>query len=185
MTDVVGVLAAVLTTSAWVPQVERTLRKGTASDFSWSYLALYGVGLLAWLGYGLGRDDAVIVVSNALPLGGIAALATVKLRSKRFRFGKMELVVPAGTHPATALQSLGVIGPQLAADLRAVGIADPESLRAVGVEDANRRLVDAGLQTGVHSRQAIDAALQGRGSLEGAWGSASVHRHRRWHWPRH
>jgi len=168
MADLVGVLAAVLTTSCWVPQLYRTLRRGTASDFSWSYLVIYGLGLLAWLLYGLARRDDVLVVSNAVVFVSVAVLSAVKLRSRLYRFAHVELVVPGGTDAATALRSLRELGPKLAADLEAVGIRDPESLREAGVEDANRRLVDAGLQTGVHSRQAIEAALTMRPRRPGA-----------------
>ena len=129
-TDFFGVLAATLTTLAWMPQVRRTLRRGTAADFAWWYLALYGTGLGFWFVYGLLRPDAVIVVSNAVVLASVAILVVVKLRSRLFRFRHFELVLPAGTDPATALETLEQLGPRLAHDLRAVGISDPDALRA-------------------------------------------------------
>lgn len=175
MTDVAGVVAAALTTACWIPQVRRTLRRGTASDFAWSYLAIYGIGLTMWLVYGLALGDPVISVSNALVLLSVVVLVAVKLRSKLVRVGHVEVVVPAGTDPVTALQSLREVGPRLAADLKAVGIPDPDSLRATGIEVANRRLVAAGLQTGVHSRKAIEAALASGGTIEGPWGTATFH----------
>jgi len=57
--------------------------------------------------------------------------------------------------PATTLESLEQLGPRLAHDLRAVGIPDPDALRATGTDEANRRLVEAGLQAGMHSLQAM------------------------------
>jgi MtN3 and saliva related transmembrane protein len=159
MTLAMGVFAAVLTTSCWVPQLRRTLRRGTASDFAWPYLALLSLGLAGWFVYGILRADPVIVFSNALVLGSVLIVISVKLRSRRLTFNEVELAVPAGTDPVAALESLVNIGPQLAADLRRVGITDAPSLRTVGIEEANRRLVESGLQTGVHSRQAIQAAI--------------------------
>ncbi len=207
MADLVGVVAAFLTTSCWIPQLFRTLRRGTASDFSWSYLIIYGSGLAVWLLYGLFRRDPVIYVSNAVALVSVGMLAAVKVRSRLFRFEHVELVVPGWADPATALQSLREIGPQLAADLKAVGISDPAALRAAGAEDANRRLMEAGLQTGVHSRLAIEAALkklrqgpvqgeepvelepvgsegsapapEARGAIEGRWGILTLRRRAR------
>src|ERR1039458_3338074 len=126
--------AAVLTTSCWVPQLQRTLRRGTASDFAWPYVALLSVGLGGWFVYGILRDDLVIVVSNALVLGSVLVVISVKLRSRRLTFDHVELAVPAGTDPVAALESLVEIGPRLAADLRKVGIADAPSLRTVGCE---------------------------------------------------
>ncbi len=159
MTLAMGVFAAVLTTSCWVPQLRRTLRRGTASDFAWPYLALLSFGLAGWFVYGILRDDLVIVISNGLVLGSVLVVTSVKLRSRLLSFDHVELAVPAGTDPVAALESLVDIGPWLAADLHRVGIADAPSLRTVGLEEANRRLVESGLQTGMHSRQAIQAAI--------------------------
>jgi hypothetical protein len=79
-------------------------------------------------------------------------VSVVKLRSRRLTIDKLELTVPAGGDTLAALESLVTIGPRLAQDLRAVGITDVPTLRAVGIDEANRRLVDSGLQTGTYSR---------------------------------
>ncbi len=59
----------------------------------------------------------------------------------------------------TALETLVNIGPQLAADLRFVGIDSAESLRDVGAQDAAQRLEDAGLRDCTHARRALQGAL--------------------------
>jgi len=122
---------------------------------------LLSVGLAGWFIYGILRDDLVIVVSNALVLGSVLVVISVKLRSRRLTFDQVELALPAGTDPVAALESLVDIGPRLAADLRNVGIPDAPALRTIGIDEANRRLVESGLQTGMHSRQAIQAAISG------------------------
>lgn len=164
--DLFGAFAATLTTLSWMPQVRRTLRRGTASDFAWSYLALYGIGLGFWIVYGLIRADAVLLVANVVALASVVVLVVVKLRSRLIEVEHLELVLPAGTDPAAALKSLEQLGPRLAQDLRAVGIPDPDALRETGADEANRRLVEAGLQTGIHSRRAIRTALDGEGAVE-------------------
>jgi len=143
MVTLIGVLAAVLTTSCWAPQLRRTLRRGTASDFAWPYLALLLVGVAGWCAYGLLRGDLVIVVSNSLVFGFVLVVITVKLRSRRYTFEQVEFVVRGGEDPVTALESLAEIGPRLAADLRKVGIEDATSLRRLGTEEANRLVIDA------------------------------------------
>jgi hypothetical protein len=45
MVVVVGVISAALTTLSWEPQLRRTLRRGTATDFAWTYLLMLGAGL--------------------------------------------------------------------------------------------------------------------------------------------
>jgi TfoX C-terminal domain len=61
----------------------------------------------------------------------------------------------------TALESLVNIGPKLAADLRAVGVPDVETLRGIGAQEAAQRLADAGLRDCTHARRALDGALAG------------------------
>jgi hypothetical protein len=139
--------------------LRRTLRRGTASDFAWPFLPLLSVGLAGWFANGTLRHDLVIVISNGLVLGSVLVVISVKLRSRPLTFDQVELAVPAGADPVAALESLVDIGPRLAADVRKIGIADAPALRTVGIEEANRRLVESGLQTGVHSRRAIRKAI--------------------------
>jgi TfoX-like protein len=61
----------------------------------------------------------------------------------------------------TKLQTLVNIGPKLDAQLQAVGIPDVETLRAVGVDEAVRRLEAAGHRDARHAEHAIQGALAG------------------------
>ncbi len=77
-----GALAGVLTTACWLPQVARCLKRRSARDFSWVYLLALGLGVAAWVSYGLARADAVIVVTNASTLLLISVLVAVKVRTE-------------------------------------------------------------------------------------------------------
>jgi len=61
----------------------------------------------------------------------------------------------------TPLEGLVNIGPRLAADLRAVGIEDVETLREVGADESAARLEPAGLHDCTHAKRALDGALRG------------------------
>ena len=61
----------------------------------------------------------------------------------------------------TALETLVNVGPQLAADLRFVGIDSAETLTEVGADDAAQRLENAGLRDCTHARRAFQGALDG------------------------
>ncbi len=61
----------------------------------------------------------------------------------------------------TALEDLVNIGSKLAADLRAVGVPDEETLREVGAQVAAERLAAAGLRDCTHARRALEGALAG------------------------
>jgi len=75
-----GFVAAVITTSAWVPQALKTMRSRSAKDFSWSSLALLLAGIGLWLGYGVLRRDVAIVGANFVTLLLVLTIAGVKRR---------------------------------------------------------------------------------------------------------
>jgi MtN3 and saliva related transmembrane protein len=77
---IIGVLAAVGTTGAWLPQFVKTWRTRCANDFSWTYLALMASGVALWLVYGVLRRDAVIIVANATTLVLVLMVMFVKYR---------------------------------------------------------------------------------------------------------
>ena len=78
----IGLLAGLLTTGAWVPQLLRTWRTRSCEDISWGYLVAMTVGFVTWLTYGVVIAEPAIVVTNvvtlALVLGLVALKATVR-----------------------------------------------------------------------------------------------------------
>jgi len=74
----VGIAAACLTTGSWVPQALRTLRTRSTGDFAWSYLLMFGGGVLLWLVYGLLRGDVAIIGANGVTLLLVGRIALVK-----------------------------------------------------------------------------------------------------------
>lgn len=75
-----GLIAALVTTGAWVPQAWKTVRSRSARDFSWSSLAMLVVGISLWLGYGVIRRDPAIVLANLVTLLLVLVIAAVKRR---------------------------------------------------------------------------------------------------------
>lgn len=82
MVTVIGALAAIGTTAAWLPQVFKTWKSRSAEDFSWGYLALFSSGVSGWLIYGILKKDGVIVAANAVTLLLVLTVAFVKMREK-------------------------------------------------------------------------------------------------------
>ncbi len=74
----IGMLAACLTTSSFLPQALKTWRTRSAADFSWPYLALFGVGISTWNLYGFLRRDPAIVAANTLTLGLFLVIIVIK-----------------------------------------------------------------------------------------------------------
>lgn len=83
LTTIVGSLAAIGTTAAWLPQVIKTLRTGRADDFSRGYLALFAAGVAFWLFYGILRHDPVIIAANTATLALVFVIVAVKVRSRK------------------------------------------------------------------------------------------------------
>ena len=75
-----GMVAATLTTVAFLPQVLRTWRTRSTSDISLGMFATYVVGIFLWLVYGLFLRDIPLIASNAVTLVLSGAILVLKLR---------------------------------------------------------------------------------------------------------
>jgi len=78
--EVLGLMAGGLTTVAFVPQVAKTWRTGSADDFSLPMLAMFVTGVLLWLAYGLLIAAPSVWIANAVTAPLAFYLLWVKLR---------------------------------------------------------------------------------------------------------
>jgi MtN3 and saliva related transmembrane protein len=86
--DAIGIVAGVLTTLAFVPQVIRVWRTRSARDLSLASFAIFTAGVALWLLYGVAIDALPVIVANAVTLVLAAAILVMKLafdRPKRRR----------------------------------------------------------------------------------------------------
>jgi MtN3 and saliva related transmembrane protein len=83
LVSLIGVAAAVLTTSSFVPQIIKAYRTKTMDDVSHYLMSLFGTGTLLWMVYGFYKSDWVIVVANAT-----ATAFNVILLYLKFSYGK-------------------------------------------------------------------------------------------------
>lgn len=88
---IVGYAAAALTTLAFLPQVVKTWRSGSARELSLATLALMTTGVALWLGYGLATGDGPLAAANGVTLALVASLLALKLRD----LGRREPPSPA------------------------------------------------------------------------------------------
>lgn len=80
LTELVGALAAVLTTASFVPQVWHTWRTRDVGGISLGMYAAFATGVFLWLLYGLLLDAWPIVVANAVTLALAIAILAMKIR---------------------------------------------------------------------------------------------------------
>ncbi len=64
--EIVGMLAAFLTTSAFLPQVYKAYRNKSAKDVSLTMYLVLLVGLLLWLYYGWHIESMAIIMANSV-----------------------------------------------------------------------------------------------------------------------
>jgi MtN3 and saliva related transmembrane protein len=77
LSSYVGGVAAVCTTSAFIPQIFKIWRQG-GRDLSYKMLTLYLTGLVLWLIYGLMLHAAAIIWANAITSGLVAIAMALK-----------------------------------------------------------------------------------------------------------
>ena len=80
---VIGLAAAVCTTTANLPQLKKAWTTGQTDDISLKTLLLFGCGLVLWVVYGILKADIVIILANAISLAVLAALLFLKLMQTR------------------------------------------------------------------------------------------------------
>jgi MtN3 and saliva related transmembrane protein len=76
--EYVGTIAAVCTTSAFIPQIVKIKRQGGA-DLSYPMLFLYLTGVLLWLVYGLLLHAAAVIWANGATSFLVAVALVLKV----------------------------------------------------------------------------------------------------------
>lgn len=78
--ELLGLVAATLTTGAFVPQAWKTWRTRSARDFALPMLAMFVLGVALWLAYGLAIGSLGLIFANAVTLPLTLVILYVKLR---------------------------------------------------------------------------------------------------------
>lgn len=81
LAEVIGAVAALLTTAAFVPQAFKVLRTRETAAISLTMYALFTAGVALWLAYGIITVQWSITIANATTLALAALILGVKLRS--------------------------------------------------------------------------------------------------------
>jgi MtN3 and saliva related transmembrane protein len=65
---IIGIVAALLTSFSYVPQVRKMWRTKSVSDVSSTTIFQMGLGCLLWLVYGISRTDFIIISANVVAI---------------------------------------------------------------------------------------------------------------------
>ena len=77
--DFSGVAAGILTTIAFIPQVVKTWRSGSADDISMFMFLLFSLGVLMWLIYGVTLSSWPMIIANSITLILAISIIVMKL----------------------------------------------------------------------------------------------------------
>lgn len=80
LTSIIGVLAGVLTTVSFVPQVIRTVTSRDTRSISLGMYTLFTLGVFLWLVYGVVLGDLPIVLANGVTFVLAGIVLSLKLR---------------------------------------------------------------------------------------------------------
>ena len=78
--EIIGFIAAILTTSAFIPQVYKTRKTKSVENLSLSMYLVMLTGVILWLVYGFYIKSTAIIVANALTSALILMLLNYKIR---------------------------------------------------------------------------------------------------------
>lgn len=66
--DIIGYIAATLTTASFLPQAILTIKTKDTDSLSLSMYSIFTLGVLFWLIYGVYKSDNAIIFANAITL---------------------------------------------------------------------------------------------------------------------
>ncbi|MEZ0323384.1 MAG: SemiSWEET transporter [Hydrogenothermaceae bacterium] len=76
--ELIGLIAATLTTSAYIPQTYKVLKDKSAKDFSWIWLIFMFIGIFLWFIYGLNIKNLPLIMANGISLISLATIMVIK-----------------------------------------------------------------------------------------------------------
>jgi MtN3 and saliva related transmembrane protein len=91
LSDVLGYVAATLTTFSFVPQAWRTFRTKDVSGISTRMYSVFTLGVAVWLAYGIVLGEVPMMIANSTTLVLACAVLVMKLK-----YGKRNAQAPGG-----------------------------------------------------------------------------------------
>jgi MtN3 and saliva related transmembrane protein len=79
----IGLAAAICTTSSYFPQLKKCWDTGRTGDLSFKMFTALAAGVALWAVYGFLKSDVVIVLANTVSLALVAGILYFKLKERR------------------------------------------------------------------------------------------------------
>lgn len=78
----IGLAAALCTTTSFLPQAIKTIKSKHTKDLSLGMYSLTTIGVSLWLTYGLLNNDLPIILANAVTLVLVVIILAMKIKYK-------------------------------------------------------------------------------------------------------
>ena len=82
LVEIIGIIAGVLTTISFIPQVVKVIRTRSTRDLSLGWLAMAWFGIFLWLMYGVLINNFALEFANGIAFPLISIVLVYKLRYK-------------------------------------------------------------------------------------------------------
>ena len=78
--EILGLIAAILTTASFLPQVWKTWKTKDVSGLSLPMFSMFFVGVLLWFLYGIYKNSPSLVIANGITIISVFLLVYFKLK---------------------------------------------------------------------------------------------------------
>jgi MtN3 and saliva related transmembrane protein len=112
MNTTIGLLAGLLTTGCWLPQLLRSWRTRSTTDISWTYLTVLAAGVCLWILYGAVTTDVAVITTNVATAAALLTLASFKARFERQPKRQPALIEEVRRAESETIQTGGDFTPQ-------------------------------------------------------------------------
>ena len=85
--DIIGITAALLTSTGFVPQLYKGIKRRSLRDVSYIFLVETSAGVALWGIYGIARHDRIIMIANGFTLVTVLTILGCKIYFRRFYTG--------------------------------------------------------------------------------------------------
>jgi MtN3 and saliva related transmembrane protein len=88
LTNSIGLLAGLLTTTAFIPQVWKIYRTKSGKDISGRMFSIFSAGIVLWLTYGILVHSIPLILTNTVTLTLTLTILALKIRYRAHSRGE-------------------------------------------------------------------------------------------------
>ena len=80
---VIGYIAAVCTTAAFIPQAVKSIKYKDTKSLSLSMYIVFSIGVLSWFLYGVIKEDTALILANGITAFLSILILVIKIRNDK------------------------------------------------------------------------------------------------------